>query len=124
MSVEEQVSSIDNPLTFQDLHQDFYDQRVSSQVTEGTLGIYEYTVRRFCLWADEQGFNPSAVELRHVRAYIALLSSSGYHGKASVDLHGRNIRALLRYGRKDDIENGWKTKYAMLREYLARRLTC
>ena len=103
MSVVQQHSPYDNPLTFQQLYQDFYDQRVSSQVSKGTLGIYGYTVRRFCKWADEQGFSPSTVERRHVRAYVALLSSSGYHGKASVDLHGRNIRALLRYGRLEGI---------------------
>ena len=103
MSAVQQHSSHDNPLTFQQLYQDFYDQRVSSQVSKGTLGIYGYTVRRFCKWADEQGFSPSTVERRHVRAYIALLSSSGFHGKASVDLHGRNIRALLRYGRLEGV---------------------
>jgi site-specific recombinase XerD len=97
------MSVVQNPVTFMELYQDFYDQRVSSQVSEGTLGIYEYTVRRFCKWADEQGFNPSTVERKHVRAYVALLSSSGFHGKASVDLHGRNIRALLRYGRLEGI---------------------
>lgn len=97
------MSVVQNPVTFMELYQDFYDQRVSSQVSEGTLGIYEYTVRRFCKWADEQGFYPSTVERKHVRAYVTLLSSSGFHGKASVDLHGRNIRALLRYGRLEGI---------------------
>ena len=92
-----------DPVTFIQLYEDFYNQRVSSQVSEGTLGIYEYTVRRFCKWADGQGFSPSTVERKHVRAYVALLSSSGFHGKASVDLHGRNIRALLRYGRLEGI---------------------
>ena len=103
MSVEQQLSPHDNPLTFQELYQDFYGQRVSSQVTEGTLGIYEYTVRRFCIWADEQGFSPSTVERKHVREYVALLTSSGYHGKASVDLHGRNIRAMLRFGHLEGV---------------------
>ena len=97
------MSVVQYPVTFMELYQDFYGQRVSSQVSEGTLGIYEYTVRRFCKWADEQGFSPSTVERKHVRAYVALLSSSGFHGKASVDLHGRNIRALLRYGRLEGI---------------------
>jgi site-specific recombinase XerD len=76
---------------------------MSSQVSEGTLVIYGYTVRRFCIWADKQGFSPLTVERKHVHAYIALLSSSGYHGKAAVDLHGRNIRALLRYGRMEGV---------------------
>jgi Rod binding domain-containing protein len=62
MSVEQQVSPLDNPLTFSELYQDFYNQRVSSQVSDGTLGIYGYTVRRFCIWADKQGFSPLAVE--------------------------------------------------------------
>jgi integrase len=96
--MSQQEPSFDKPLTFLQLYGDFYNQRVSSQISEGTLGIYEYTVRRFCKWADKQGYSPSTVKRKHVRAYIALQSSSGYHGKASVDLHGRNIRALLWFG--------------------------
>jgi site-specific recombinase XerD len=78
MSVAQQVSSFDKQLTFLELYQDFYNQRICSQVSEGTLGMYEYTIRRFCKWADEQGFSLSTVECRHVRAYVVLLSSSGY----------------------------------------------
>jgi site-specific recombinase XerD len=103
MSVVKHHTSNDKGFTFLQLYKDFYDQRISSQVSRGTLGIYEYTVRRFCKWADEQGFNPSTVERKNVREYVALLKSSGYHGKASVDLHGRNIRALLRYGHLEGI---------------------
>ena len=79
--------------TFNDLYQDFYNQRVSSQVSEGTLVIYGYTALPFCEWADEHGFDPSTVERRHVRAYIAELTISG-RAKATVNLHGRNIRAI------------------------------
>jgi len=88
--------------TFNDLYQDFYNQRVSSQVSEGTLVIYGYTAKPFCDWATEQGFDPSTIERRHVRAYIAKLTISG-RAKATVNLHGRNIRALLRYGHLEGI---------------------
>ncbi|NIM96115.1 MAG: tyrosine-type recombinase/integrase [Anaerolineales bacterium] len=96
--MSEELQSSDSPLTFLQLYQDFYDQRASAQVSEGTLGIYGYTVRRFCIWADKQGLDPSTVERKHVSAYIAILSTSGYQGKATVNLHGRNIRAMLRFG--------------------------
>ena len=88
--------------TFSNLYQDFYNQRISSQVSKGTLGIYEYTAKPFCLWADDKGFDPSTVERRHVRAYFAELTISG-RAKAAVNLHGRNIRALLRYGHLEGI---------------------
>lgn len=102
MSVAKQQSSPNNPLTFRELYQDFYNQRVSSKVTEGTLGIYGYTLGPFCEWADEKGFRPSTVDRRQVRAYIAILSDSDRR-KATVDLHGRNIRALLRYGHLEGV---------------------
>ncbi len=75
---------------------------MSSQVSEGTLVIYGYTAKPFCDWADDQGFDPSKVERKHVRAYIAELTISG-RAKATVNLHGRNIRALLRYGHLEGI---------------------
>lgn len=98
MFVAEQYPSI----TFLQLYQDFYNQRVSSQVTSGTLGIYGYTAKPFCEWADENGFQPDTIERRQVRAYIAELTLSG-RGKATVNLHGRNIRTLLRYGHLEGI---------------------
>ena len=70
--------SVDNHLSFQQLYQDFYKQRVSAQGTKGTLGIYNYTVRRFCEWADKSGISPEAVERKHVSAYISMLTMSGY----------------------------------------------
>ncbi len=89
-------------LTFSVLYQDFYNQRTSSQVCKGTLGIYEYTAKPFCSWADDKGFDPSTVERRHVRAFIAKLTQYGW-SKATVNLHGRNVRALLRYGHLEGI---------------------
>jgi site-specific recombinase XerD len=100
--VAQQHSSNGPSITFIQLYQDFYNQRISSQVSEGTLGIYGYTARPFCKWADERGFQPDTIERKQVRAYIAELTLSG-RGKATVDLHGRNIRALLRYGHLEGI---------------------
>ncbi|MGB2894554.1 MAG: tyrosine-type recombinase/integrase [Anaerolineales bacterium] len=102
MSVAQQLSPYDNPLTFPQLYEDFYNQRVSSQVSEGTLGIYGYTAKPFCEWADEKGFRPDTIERKQVRAYIAKLTMSK-RAKATVDLHGRNIRALLRYGHLEGV---------------------
>jgi site-specific recombinase XerD len=89
-------------VTFIELYEDYYNQRISAQVTEGTLRIYEYTAKRFCEWADDNGFQPDTIERRQVREYIAILTLSG-RAKATVDLHGRNIRALLRYGHLEGI---------------------
>jgi site-specific recombinase XerD len=102
MSVAHEISSSELPLTFGQLYQDFYNQRVSSQVTEGTLGIYGYTLGPFCKWADEKGLKPETVNRKQVSAYIAILSDSDRR-KATVDLHGRNIRALLRYGHLEGV---------------------
>jgi hypothetical protein len=84
------------------LYHDYYNQRISAQVSEGTLGIYGYTAKPFCLWADENGFQPDMIERKHIRAHITKLTSSGRR-KATVDLHGRNIRALLRHGHREGI---------------------
>ncbi len=89
-------------VTFIQLYDDFYNQRISAQVTIGTLKIYGYTARPFCMWADDEGFQPDTVERRQIRTYIAKLTESGRR-KATVDLHGRNIRAMLRYGHLEGI---------------------
>ncbi len=89
-------------VTFAELYEDYLNQRISAQVSEGTLGIYGYTARPFCEWADVNGFQPDTIERRQVRAYIAILTLSG-RAKATVDLHGRNVRALLRFGHLEGI---------------------
>ena len=88
--------------TFNQLYEDFYSQRISSQVSKGTLVIYGYTAKPFCEWADTNGFQPDTIGRSQVRAYIAKLTMSG-RGKATVNLHGRNVRALLRYGHLEGI---------------------
>ena len=102
MSVAQQYPSYDTPLTFLELYEDFYNQRVSSQVSKGTLVIYGYTAKPFCEWAIKKGFQPDTIGRSQVRAYIAKLTLSG-RGKATVNLHGRNVRALLRYGHLEGI---------------------
>lgn len=86
-----------SPFSFLDLYEDFYAQRTAAQVSKGTLGIYSYTARKFCMWLEEQGVLPEVVTRRHVRAYIAKLTLSGL-SKATVNLHGRNIKTMLRFG--------------------------
>ncbi|MDK1045237.1 MAG: phage integrase N-terminal SAM-like domain-containing protein, partial [Anaerolineales bacterium] len=89
-------------VTFIELYEDYLNQRISAQVTEGTLKIYGYTARPFCEWADDNGFQPDTIERKQIRAYIAILTLSG-RAKATVDLHGRNVRALLRYGHLEGV---------------------
>lgn len=88
------------PFTILDLYEDFVAQRTAAQVFEGTLGIYGYSARKFCLWLEDLGVAPAEVCRRHVRAYIAKLTDSGLH-KATVNLQGRNIKAMLRFGNLD-----------------------
>ena len=87
---------------FLQLYTDFYNQRISSQVTSGTLGIYGYTARPFCEWADSKGILPATITRRDVRTYIAKLTSRGL-APASVNLHGRNIKTVLRFGHLEGV---------------------
>ena len=89
-------------VTFIELYEDYLNQRISTQVTKGTLKIYGYTARPFCEWADDNGIKPSTILRKHIRAYIAKLTLSG-RAKATVDLHGRNVRAMLRYGHLEGV---------------------
>ncbi|MCI0861700.1 MAG: phage integrase N-terminal SAM-like domain-containing protein, partial [Chloroflexi bacterium] len=73
-------------VTFIELYEDYLNQRISTQVTKGTLKIYGYTARPFCEWADDNGIKPSTILRKHIRAYIAKLTLSG-RAKATVDLH-------------------------------------
>ncbi len=94
-----QLQTVDS---FLDLFDDFYNQRVSKQVSKGTLVLYGYTAGKFCEWAESQGLTPNSVTRQQVRAYIAELTMSGL-AKATVNLHGRNIKALIRFGVLEDI---------------------
>ena len=89
-------------VTFIELYEDYINQRISAQVSKGPLGIYAYTSKPFCVWSDENGFQPSSIERKHVRAYITILTESG-RAAATTDLHGRNVRALLRYAHREGI---------------------
>lgn len=82
---------------FLDLFDDSCNQRVSKQVSKGTLVLYGYPAGKFCEWAESQGLTPNSVTRQQVRAYIVELTMSGL-AKATVNLHGRNIKALIRFG--------------------------
>ena len=83
--------------TFRQLYIEFFEQRTAAKVTKGTLAIYGYTLIPFCHWADEQGLDPAKINRQDVGSYIQILSKSD-RKKATVDLHGRNIRAMIRFG--------------------------
>ncbi len=96
MSVPQQDPSSGN-VTFGQLYREFFDQRTAAKVAKGTLAIYGYTLIPFCHWADEQGLDPTTITRQEVGSYIQILSKSD-RKKATVDLHGRNIRAMIRFG--------------------------
>lgn len=89
-------------MDFMELYEDYVNQRITAQVSTGTLRVYSYTLRPFTEWCGENGIQPDTIGRRQVRDYVGLLSESG-KAAATVDLHGRCIRALLKHGHREGI---------------------
>jgi integrase/recombinase XerD len=94
--------TIDSP----SLHEHFLDFILSRQAkncSPATLEFYRYTAGVFLVWCEKQGVTaPDQIKSRHVRRYIADLSSGGKKDNTCHD-HARAIRTLLRFWLKDQI---------------------
>ncbi len=76
---------------------DFILSRQATRATPATLDFYRFTAGMFLSWVEGQGITePSQVDARLVRQYIAELASKGKADK-TLHAHARAIRTMLRF---------------------------
>lgn len=80
-----------------DAYTDFILSRQAMRCSKATMEFYKYTAGRFVRSLEEKGItSPQEVQARHVREYLADLTSQGKTDSTIHD-HARAIKTLLRF---------------------------